>query len=167
MVSGLLIATLLSPARADGGAVAVHIEDDVMLPVIVAVKARSDLEQALGSGPLTLLDADAVRQRLEGEDMPPCSDDDDCWRAVAQRVGLARLLVVEVFADGDADAAVVRVVEPLQPEGAAPRYDAVLPRGGGFPIELAVELAQLPLYAPPAAPEPEPRRGFLARLFRR
>ena len=141
--------------------------DDALLPVIIGQKARADLERELAGGPLEVLDDRTWNHRLGDTPLPFCEiADDPCWRGMAELLALDRLLVLELFATDDHETTRVRVFEPVMAGLPAPKYEGELPRGGGFPIELAIALRDSPLYTPPPPP-PEPKKGFLARLFQR
>lgn len=167
VVPGIVFLSLSAAAHAQQrpGDLAVFVEDDAVLPVEVGVKTLRDLEMMLAQGPLTVLDDRTIDWRLEGDQVPVCLQDDACWRSTATRLYLARLLVVEVYAADDREMARVRVIEPAMEGLPAPVFEVELPRGGGFPVELAQELAHRPLYEP--SPPEEERRGLFSRLFNR
>jgi len=160
-----LTASVSAPASASG--VAVYVIDDALLPIMIGEKARTDLELGLSGGPLQVLDDRTWNHRLGDAALPFCEiSEDTCWRGIAEQLSLDRLLVLEVFADGAEETARVRVFEPVMAGLPAPIFEGVLPSGGGFPIELAVTLKTMPLYVPPPPPV-EPKKGLLARLFKR
>jgi len=146
--------------------VAVIIQDDAALPIMVARKTRADLVDALwGAATMKVQDVGETWDRLEDRD-PLCGDDTICWLGALAAVDTDRLVVVELVPDGDRERALVRVLEHYETT-AVPIADVLLPRGGGFPIDLGTAIGEKPLGLPPIEQAVEEKKGFLARLFSR
>lgn len=134
------------------------LDDDAALPLTVGTKTLADVEMLLADRYELLAEAD-LRASL-GPLTPDCGFDTVCWQGVAAELGVARLLVLSLHGQADADVATVFVVDRW---GGVSQQKATLPRGGGFPLELVDWLVEHP---PPAEPVEE-QPGFWARLFGR